>query len=196
MEYAKNLKPSARGELEITDLNPHLSGRRTVKCRTSGTGIYLAGYRYTWKSGRCYQLRKNHGNSPAQKNRVSGRNRLLKRLDLKRRSSESIRTAEKKFSTVSIWWTFWTANIWMHAANTAAFPDLLLNFLNGAWHPKGQKCYEYYCYRRCRIYRKQLYFPYAEKNTRIIGSYAWTAWLMQVTCPLWLLLWTTRTSVL
>ena len=26
-----------------------------------------------------------------------------------------------------------------------------------------EKCYEYYCYRRCRIYRKQLYFSHVKK---------------------------------
>lgn len=45
VEYAKNLKPSARGELEIIRSEPRVSGRGQAECGTAWAGIYLAGYR-------------------------------------------------------------------------------------------------------------------------------------------------------
>ncbi len=57
VDYAKNLKPSARGELEITDLNRIYLEEGQSECRTSGTGLYLAGYRYPRKSGGSHQFR-------------------------------------------------------------------------------------------------------------------------------------------
>ena len=47
VEYAKNLKPSARGELEITDLNRIYLEEGNLNVELSRTGIYMAGYWYT-----------------------------------------------------------------------------------------------------------------------------------------------------
>ena len=44
VEYAKNLKPSARGELEITDLNRIYLENGELDVILFGTGLYLAGY--------------------------------------------------------------------------------------------------------------------------------------------------------
>ena len=45
VEYAKNLKPSARGELGDHGLKPHLPGEGRAGCDSSWTGLYMAGYR-------------------------------------------------------------------------------------------------------------------------------------------------------
>mgnify|MGYP000444111894 CR=1 FL=1 len=102
VEYAKNLKPSARGELEITDLN-------RIYLEEGQLNVELLGQGFTWLDTGTHEslvdatnFVKTMETHQHRKNRVSGRNRLLKRLDLKRRSSKSIRTAEKKISTVSI----------------------------------------------------------------------------------------------
>ena len=42
VEYAKNLKPSARGELEITDLNRIYLEKKSPQCRAFGTGLHMA----------------------------------------------------------------------------------------------------------------------------------------------------------
>ena len=46
VDYAKNLKPSPRGELEITDLNRIYLEAGQLNVELLGTGLYLAGYRY------------------------------------------------------------------------------------------------------------------------------------------------------
>lgn len=45
VEFAKGLKPSARGELEITDLNRiYLTEDGSLNVEAVGTGIYMVGY--------------------------------------------------------------------------------------------------------------------------------------------------------
>ena len=45
VEYAKGLEPSARGELEITDLNKIYLEQEKLNVELLGQGIYMAGYR-------------------------------------------------------------------------------------------------------------------------------------------------------
>ncbi|VEB57553.1 glucose-1-phosphate thymidylyltransferase [Salmonella enterica subsp. enterica] len=45
VEMAKNLKPSARGELEITDINRIYMEQGRLSVRYDGARLCLAGYR-------------------------------------------------------------------------------------------------------------------------------------------------------
>ena len=76
VEYAKNLKPSARGELEITDLN-------RIYLENGDLNVELLGQGFTWLdtgthevSGGGDQLCKDDRNPSAQKDRLPGRDRI------------------------------------------------------------------------------------------------------------------------
>lgn len=64
VDYAKSAAKCQR-RIGNHRLKPHLSGTGQLKCRAFRTRIYLAGYRYSRKSGRSNQLCKNRGRSSA-----------------------------------------------------------------------------------------------------------------------------------
>ena len=89
-EYAKQLKPSARGELEITDLIK-------VYLEQGRLNLELLGQGFTWlDAGDARQscggdeFCENDGVAPAPKDRMPGRDRLSERMDLKRTGYERL----------------------------------------------------------------------------------------------------------
>jgi len=84
VEYAKNLKPSARGELEITDLN-------RIYLEQNALNVELLGQGFTWLDTGTHEslfeaanFVKTVEDHQHRKIRLPGRNRLLKRLDFGR----------------------------------------------------------------------------------------------------------------
>ena len=60
------------------------------ECRTSRTGIHMAGYRYTREPCGSHQLCKNNGKPPAPQNRLLGRDCISQWLDYKGRCAEGL----------------------------------------------------------------------------------------------------------
>lgn len=82
VEYAKNLKPSARGELEITDLN-------RIYLEDNSLNVELLGQGFTWLDTGTHESLVDATNfiktveqRSAQKDCLLGRDCLLKWMDL------------------------------------------------------------------------------------------------------------------
>ena len=81
VEYAKNLQPSARGELEITDLN-------RIYLEEGRLDVELLGQGFTWLDTGTHEsladatnFVRTMGDPSAQESGVSGRDRVFKPLD-------------------------------------------------------------------------------------------------------------------
>ena len=90
VEYAKGLTPSARGELEITDLN-------RIYLENNALNVELLGQGFTWLDTGTHESLVDATNfvktvetHQHRKNCMSGRNCILKRLDKQRRCNGSL----------------------------------------------------------------------------------------------------------
>ena len=159
VEYAKNLKPSARGELEITDLN-------RIYLEKGELNVELLGQGFTWLDTGTHESLVEATNfvktMESHQHRKIGCLEEIAYLNGWITKDDVLKVYEvlKKNQQCQYLKMYWTANIWTCSTDSA----ILISFQSRSNKSKGELYYhEYYRNRRCRIYRKQLYFSYVKK---------------------------------
>ena len=147
VEYAKNLKPSARGELEITDLN-------RIYLEKGQLNVELLGQGFTWLDTGTHESLVDATNFV--KTVETHQHRKIACL-------EEIAYLNGWISREEVMEVY-------NVLKKNQYGQYLKDVLDGKYGRtsliikiKGELYHEYYRYRRCRIYRKQLYFPHVKK---------------------------------